>query len=76
MVCVVGAFLTSDDPDITHESPAERCHQRLHAWVHVPKLSWTMHMVNREGTVVLGGGYECHCAPHNLLCAGVQKQGL
>ena len=69
-------FFTSTNPDITHKSPAERCHQHIHTCISVLKLLPTMNMVNREGTVVLIGGCECHGAPHNGLCAGVQKQGL
>ena len=75
--CAVSEFfLISDDPDITHKSPVEQCHQRLHAWVHVPKLSPTMNVVNRKGTVVLGGGCECHVAPCSGFRKRVQEQGL
>ena len=70
------SFLTSDDPDITHKPPVEWFHQRLHAWVRVPKLSPTMNMVNKEGTVVLEGGCEWHGAPRIGFRECVQKQGL
>ena len=70
------SFLTYKDPNITHKSPAEQCHQHVHAWVDVPRLSRMITMVSREGTVVLGGNSECHGAPHSGLRARVQKQGL
>ena len=75
-MCGFGVFLTSDGPTIAHKSPAERCHQRLHAWVRVLKLSPTMNMVNKEGIVVLGGGCECHGTPWSDFRERVQKQGL
>ena len=68
-------FLTSDNPNIAHKSPVEQCHQQIHAWVRALKLSPTMSMVNREGTVVLGGGCECHGAPQSGFHQRVQKQG-
>ena len=67
-VNILTFFLTSnDDPDIANKSLTERWHKCLHTTADTPISSWMIMVVFGEVTTVLGGGCECHGAPHSHL---------